>query len=68
MHLPSSERLTTGRILAVDRAASAVRLAGERNAAHIRAGTVEVRQLDITAADLPDGSFDTVFAANVSLF
>ncbi|GLH95421.1 hypothetical protein Pa4123_06930 [Phytohabitans aurantiacus] len=45
-----------------------MRLAGERNAAHIRAGTVEVRQLDITAADLPDGSFDTVFAANVSLF
>ena len=63
-----AERLTTGRILAVDRAASAVRLAGERNAAHIRAGTVEVRQLDITAADLPDGSFDMVFAANVSLF
>jgi SAM-dependent methyltransferase len=63
-----AERLTTGRILAVDRAASAVRRAGKRNAAHIRAGTVEVRQLDITTADLPDGSFDTVFAANVSLF
>lgn len=63
-----AERLTTGRVLAVDRAANAVRLAGERNAAHIQAGTVEVRQLDITAADLPEGSFDTVFAANVSLF
>lgn len=63
-----AQRLTTGRILAVDRAAGAVRLTRERNAAHIQAGTVEVRQLDITAADLPTGSFDTVFAVNVSLF
>jgi SAM-dependent methyltransferase len=63
-----AERLRTGHILAVDRAASAVRQARERNAAHIAAGTVEVRHLDITAADLPAGSFDRVFAVNVGLF
>ncbi|MBB2946447.1 SAM-dependent methyltransferase [Actinoplanes lutulentus] len=63
-----AERLTTGHLLAIDRAAGAVRLARQRNAAHIRAGRAEVRQLDITAADLADGSFDTVFAVNVSLF
>ncbi|MGN9909168.1 class I SAM-dependent methyltransferase [Phytohabitans sp. LJ34] len=63
-----AERLTTGTILAVDRAASAVRQTRERNAAHVAAGTVEVRQADIAATELPEGSFDTVFAVNVSLF
>ncbi|MEU8821398.1 class I SAM-dependent methyltransferase [Actinoplanes sp. NPDC048796] len=63
-----AERLTTGHILAIDRAAGAVRVARERNAAHIRAGRAEVRQLDITTAELPDGSFDVIFAVNVSLF
>jgi SAM-dependent methyltransferase len=63
-----AERLVTGHILAVDRAAAAVRRARERNTAPIGAGNVEVRQLDITAAELPEGSFDTVFAVNVSLF
>ena len=63
-----AERLRDGRILAVDRAAGAVRQARERNAAHIRSGTVEVRHVDITAAELPDRSFDAVFAVNVSLF
>jgi SAM-dependent methyltransferase len=63
-----AERLATGHVLAVDRAASAVRQARERNAAHIRAGTVEVRHVDVAAAELAAGSFDTVFAVNVSLF
>lgn len=63
-----AERLTTGHVLAVDRAAGAVRRARERNAAHIDAGTVEVRQLDIVDGELPERSFDTVFAVNVSLF
>jgi trans-aconitate methyltransferase len=63
-----AERLGEGHILAIDRAAGAVRRARERNAARIRAGTVEVRHLDVTAARLPDREFDTVFAVNVSLF
>jgi ubiquinone/menaquinone biosynthesis C-methylase UbiE len=63
-----AERLRTGRVVAVDRSASAVRRALERNAAHIRAGTADVRHADVTAADLPDGAFDKVFAVNVSLF
>ncbi|BCB77647.1 class I SAM-dependent methyltransferase [Phytohabitans flavus] len=69
-----AERLREGRILAIDRAASAVRQARERNATQIRTGKVEVRHLDITAAEdaaaaeLPDHSFDTIFAVNVSLF
>lgn len=64
-----AERLgPDGRVLAIDRAASAVRQARERNAAGIDAGTVTVRQLDITTARLPEGGFDTVFAVNVSLF
>jgi trans-aconitate methyltransferase len=63
-----AERLQGGRILAVDRSASAVRRARARNAARISSGSVEVRHLDIVAAELPDGSFDTMFAVNVSLF
>lgn len=63
-----AERLATGHVLAVDRAASAVRQARERNAAHVDAGTVEVRQVDIAQAELAHGSFDRVFAVNVSLF
>jgi len=63
-----AERLATGHVLAIDRAATAVRQARERNATRIHAGTVEVRHLDIAVAELPDGSFDTVFAVNVSLF
>ncbi|WP_460849897.1 class I SAM-dependent methyltransferase [Phytohabitans suffuscus] len=63
-----AEALREGRIVAVDRAASAVRQARERNAAAIRRGQVEVRHLDITTADLPEASFDTVFVVNLSLF
>ncbi|MFC0531259.1 class I SAM-dependent methyltransferase [Phytohabitans kaempferiae] len=61
-------RLDSGRVLAIDRSATAVRAARERNAARIYAGTVEVRQADITSAELPEGEFDRVFAVNLSLF
>jgi tRNA A58 N-methylase Trm61 len=63
-----ADRLTTGHLLAIDRAAGAVRRARRRTAAHRRAGRVDVRQLDITEDELPGESFDTVFAVNVSLF
>jgi len=61
-------RLRGGHVVAIDRAASAVRQARGRNADHIRAGTVEVRQADILVTELPDAPFDKVFAVNVSLF
>ncbi|GIH10738.1 hypothetical protein Rhe02_88050 [Rhizocola hellebori] len=62
------ERLTTGQVTAIDRSASMVRLASQRNANHIAAGRAEFVAADLDAADLPSGGFDKVFAVNVSLF
>ena len=57
-----------GRVVGLDRSATMVRAATARNAAHVQAGTVEVRQ-----AAFPDGvgdgeRFDTVFALHVADF
>ncbi|MEV4123311.1 class I SAM-dependent methyltransferase [Micromonospora sp. NPDC049645] len=60
--------LTTGRIVAIDRAATMVRLATQRNLGHISAGRAEIRRAGFESADLPTGHFTKVFAVNVSLF
>jgi ubiquinone/menaquinone biosynthesis C-methylase UbiE len=62
------DRLTTGQVTAIDRSASMVRLASQRNAGHIAAGRAEFVAADLDEADLPAGGFDKVFAVNVSLF
>lgn len=62
------QRLTTGKVTAIDRSATMVRLASERNAAHVAAGKVEFRAVDLDSADLPEKSFDKIFAVNVSFF
>ncbi|MET8255895.1 methyltransferase domain-containing protein [Micromonospora sp. NPDC005205] len=61
-------QLTTGRIVAIDRAATMVRLATERNLGHIDAGRAEIRRAGFESADLPTGHFTKIFAVNVSLF
>ncbi|MEV4756472.1 methyltransferase domain-containing protein [Micromonospora sp. NPDC049559] len=61
-------RLTTGRIVAIDRAATMARLATERNASHIDSGTVEIRCAEFASVDLPAGYFTKIFAVNVNLF
>ncbi|GGO07753.1 hypothetical protein GCM10011576_12650 [Micromonospora parathelypteridis] len=63
-----ASRLTTGRIVAIDRAATMVRLATERNLNHINAGRAEIRCAGFEAADLPARRFTKIFAVNVSLF
>jgi trans-aconitate methyltransferase len=60
--------LTTGRIVAIDRAASMVRVATQRNSSHISAGRAEIRQAGFESADLPTNHFTKIFAVNVSLF
>ncbi|WBB67869.1 class I SAM-dependent methyltransferase [Micromonospora sp. WMMD812] len=60
--------LTTGTIVAIDRAATMVRLATERNASHISAGRAEIRRGDFESVELPAGHFTKIFAVNVSLF
>ncbi|MFG1920190.1 class I SAM-dependent methyltransferase [Micromonospora sp. NPDC048898] len=63
-----ASRLTTGRIVAIDRAATMVRLATQRNLSHISAGRAEIRCAGFESADLPASRFTTIFAVNVSLF
>ncbi|WP_327042210.1 class I SAM-dependent methyltransferase [Micromonospora ureilytica] len=63
-----ADQLTTGRIVAIDRAATMVRLATQRNLSHIDAGRAEIRRAGFESADLPTDHFTKIFAVNVSLF
>jgi SAM-dependent methyltransferase len=56
-------RLTTGRLLAVDRSATAVR----RTATRVAGLPVDVRQADVAGIGA-DGEFDAVFTINVNVF
>ena len=62
------ERLTTGRLLALDRSAVATRRTAQRCAEHVAAGRLEVRTGALDALDVPDGSFDAAFGIDVNLF
>jgi SAM-dependent methyltransferase len=62
------ERLSTGRLLAVDRSAVAVQRTAERNADHVRSGRLEVRAATLEGLELPEGSLDAAFSVNVNLF
>lgn len=63
-----ADRLTGGRITGIDRSATAIGRAADRNAAHVAAGRVVLAQLDLTALEPTGPAFDTVFAVNVNLF
>jgi len=63
-----AERLTTGTIVAIDRSATMVRLATERNADHVRAGRAQIRRAAFESAELPERHFTKIFAVNVNLF
>jgi SAM-dependent methyltransferase len=67
------ERLVGGRIVALDRSATAIGRAEKRNAAHIAAGRAVLRRValeELQPSDvLVDGQrFDKIFALNVNLF
>jgi cyclopropane fatty-acyl-phospholipid synthase-like methyltransferase len=59
------ERLTTGRIVAIDRSRKMVDAATERNRAWIDAGRAEVRLGRFQEIDFGDERFDKVFAVHV---
>ena len=68
-----SERLAGGRIVAIDRSATAIARATRRNAQHLATGRAVLRAAaleQLTPADLPGARtrFDKVFAMNVNLF
>lgn len=61
-------RLTEGRLLAIDRSAVAVERTTRRNAEHVRAGCLDVRECALTDLRLPAGSLDQAFGVNVNVF
>lgn len=61
-------RLETGRLLAVDRSAVAVGRAAKRNAEHVAAGRLELRESELADLELPESSVDKVFSVNVNVF
>lgn len=60
--------LDSGSLLAVDRSAVAARRTATRNAAHVSAGRLEVRSVDLDALVVPAASLDAAFSVNVNLF
>src|SRR5690349_5631204 len=62
------ERLTSGRITAIDRSTKMIEMAARRNREHIAAGRAELRTAALEQADLGDERFDKVFAFNVAPF
>ena len=62
------ERLTTGRITAIDRSAKMIELAARRNHEHIAAGRAVLRTAALEQADFGDERFDKIFAFNVAPF
>jgi cyclopropane fatty-acyl-phospholipid synthase-like methyltransferase len=62
------ERLDGGRITAIDRSPTMVRMATRRNAEHVARGTAVIRVGSLADADLGDERFDKVFAVHVGAF
>ena len=67
------QRLTGGRVVAIDRSATAIARATRRNADCIASGTAVLRTValeDLGPSGLPEATdgFDKVFAMNVNLF
>lgn len=63
-----AEHLSSGEIVAIDRSASPVARATDRNAVHVARGTARIIHAELAELDAPAGSFDSVLALNVNLF
>jgi SAM-dependent methyltransferase len=62
------ERLTSGRITAIDRSARMIETAARRNRAHIASGRAVLKTAALEDVDLGQARFDKVFAFNVAPF
>src|SRR5215208_1072963 len=62
------ERLTSGRITAIDQSQKMIEMAVRRNREHIAAGRAVLKTAALEEADLGDERFDKVFAFNVAPF
>ncbi|WP_219500256.1 SAM-dependent methyltransferase [Nonomuraea ceibae] len=55
-------------VTAIDRSATMIEAARQRNAHHVAAGRAILRTAALADADLPEGAFGKVFAVNVNVF
>src|SRR6266540_1919866 len=62
------ERLTSGRITAIDRSKKMIEMAARRNREHVAAGRAVLKTVALEKADFGDERFDKVFAFNVAPF
>ena len=62
------ERLTSGRITAIDRSKKMIEMATRRNREHIAGGRAVLKTTALEEADFGDARFDKVFAFNVAPF
>jgi SAM-dependent methyltransferase len=61
------DRLSTGRMVGVDRSTTAIAAARSRNGEYIAAGRLRLIESDLAAAPFDD-TFDVAFAVNVNVF
>jgi SAM-dependent methyltransferase len=62
------ERLTAGRMTAIDRSRKMIDMATRRNRAHVDSGRAVFRAVALEDAELGDERFDKVFAVHVAQF
>ena len=62
------ERLTSGRITAIDRSKKMIEMAARRNREHVAGGKAVLKTAALEKADFGDERFDKVFAFNVAPF
>jgi ubiquinone/menaquinone biosynthesis C-methylase UbiE len=62
------ERLDGGSITAIDRSATMIEAAMEKNRAHVESGRAVFRRAELRDADFGEGAFDRAFASNVNVF
>ena len=62
------ERLTSGRITAIDRSKKMIEMAAHRNRDHVAGGRAVLKTAALDEADFEDERFDKVFAFNVAPF
>ncbi|HEX5598698.1 MAG TPA: class I SAM-dependent methyltransferase [Micromonosporaceae bacterium] len=62
------DRLTSGRITAIDRSAKMIERAARRNADHVAVGRASLQVAALADVDFGDELFDKILAVNVNLF
>lgn len=62
------DRLETGRMLLIDRSATAVERTRRRNPEHLSSGRLELETVDLRDFEAQGRRFDKVFAVNVNVF